>query len=95
MLFGPADACNLSPGRVPEAITVAASDISDTRWFMSNYGTCVDLYAPGVGIKSSMWTSKTATIMADGTSMATPHVSGAAALYLQNNPTALPLEVCP
>lgn len=78
-----ADACLLSPARIPQSITVAAIDMTDTRWSESNYGTCVDLYAPGVDITSAMFTSPTATISASGTSMAAPHVSGIAAQYLQ------------
>lgn len=77
------DACLLSPARIPQSITVAASDKKDMRWADSNYGTCVDLYAPGVDITSSMFTSDTAIITATGTSMACPHVSGVAAQYLQ------------
>ena len=90
-----ADACQLSPARVSTALTVAASDITDTRWASSNYGSCVDLYSPGVNILSSMDTSNTATITATGTSMATPIVSGVAALYLQDNPSASAAEVRP
>ena len=85
-----ADACLLSPAHVPQCIAVAASDIDDKRWADSNYGTCVDLYAPGVDITSSMFTSPTATIVASGTSMACPMVSGVAAQYLQVCPAATP-----
>ena len=88
-----ADACQLSPARLPAGITVAASDKTDTRWPNSNYGSCVDLYAPGVAVLSAMHTSDTATMTASGTSMSCPHVSGVAALYLQSNPTAQPNEV--
>jgi len=78
-----ADACLLSPAHVPQCIAVAASDETDARWADSNYGSCVDLYAPGVDITSAMFTSATATIVASGTSMACPMVSGVAAQYLQ------------
>ena len=78
-----ADACLLSPAHVPQCIAVAASDVADSRWADSNYGSCVDLYAPGVDITSAMFTSASATIVASGTSMACPMVSGVAAQYLQ------------
>ena len=88
-----ADACLLSPGHLPPVITVAASDNTDTRWSYSNYGTCVDLYAPGVNILSAMYTTPTATLVASGTSMACPLASGAVAQYLQLDPTASPAQV--
>jgi subtilisin family serine protease len=88
-----ADASTSSPARVPEAITVAASDQNDGQASFSNFGSLVDLYAPGVGITSSWGSGNTATNTISGTSMATPHVVGAAALYLAGHPTATPAEV--
>jgi subtilisin family serine protease len=89
-----ADACNTSPARVPTAITVGATDpTNDTVTTFSNIGTCVDLFAPGLGIQSSWIGSNTATNIISGTSMAAPHVAGVAARYLQNNPFATPSMV--
>ncbi|MER5177123.1 S8 family peptidase [Streptomyces sp. NPDC002896] len=89
----PANACNYSPARVPEAITVGATDSSDKRASWSNYGTCLDLFAPGVNITSAWDDSDTATNTISGTSMATPHTTGVAALYLATHPTATPAQV--
>lgn len=85
------DACKTSPARVPGVLTVAASDRTDARATFSNWGTCVDLFAPGVEITSDWKGSTTRTI--SGTSMATPHVVGAAALYLDAHPSASPATV--
>jgi len=87
------DACGFSPARVPEAITVGATDKTDTKTSWSNYGPCVDVFAPGNGITSAWNTSNSATNTISGTSMATPHVVGVAALYLQSNTGASPAAV--
>jgi serine protease len=87
------DACSYSPARVPEALTVGATSSSDTRASWSNYGTCVDLFAPGVSITAAWHTSNTATNTISGTSMASPHVAGVAAKYLAANAAASPSTV--
>ena len=87
------NACNVSPARVAAALTVGATDKTDKRASFSNYGTCLDLFAPGVSITSSWYSNDTATNTIGGTSMASPHVAGVAALYLQGNPSATPATV--
>jgi subtilisin family serine protease len=88
-----ADACGGSPARVPAAITVGATQSNDARASFSDFGTCVDLFAPGVNITSSWNTSDTATNTISGTSMATPHVTGVAALYLEQHGAVSPASV--
>ncbi|MDX2731823.1 MULTISPECIES: S8 family peptidase [Streptomyces] len=88
-----ADAGEGSPARVPEAITVASSTVDDEQSSFSNYGPVVDIYAPGSDITSSWNDSDDATNTISGTSMATPHVVGAAAVYLAGHPDATPAEV--
>ena len=88
-----ADACSYSPARASNAITVGATDSSDARASFSNYGSCVDIFAPGSGITSAAYSSDTATTSMSGTSMASPHVAGAVALYLEMNSSATPSAV--
>jgi subtilisin family serine protease len=89
----PLDACTQSPARVPAAITVGATQQNDAKASFSNIGTCLDIFAPGVGITSSWNSSDTATNTISGTSMATPHVTGAAALILADKPAFTPQQV--
>jgi hypothetical protein len=87
------NACFYSPARIAGAITVAASTSSDARAYFSNYGSCVDIFAPGVDIPSSWNTEDTAANTLSGTSMASPHVAGVAALYLSQHGTVAPATV--
>ncbi|MEU3406654.1 S8 family peptidase [Streptomyces sp. NPDC006670] len=87
------DASTKSPARVAEAITVGATTNTDAKASYSNYGSVLDVFAPGSSITSSWGTGDTATNTISGTSMATPHVVGAAALYLSQNPSATPAQV--
>ncbi|HEY9517316.1 MAG TPA: S8 family serine peptidase [Gemmatimonadaceae bacterium] len=87
------DACRQSPARVSQVLTVAATQEHDARASWSNYGSCVNIFAPGVGITSASYTSDGATRVMSGTSMAAPHVTGVAALYLQVHPDASPSQV--
>jgi subtilisin family serine protease len=87
------DACDVSPARTPDAITVAASDNKDKRASFSNYGKCVDLFAPGVDITSAWHTGNRKSNTISGTSMASPHVAGVAALILGEDRELTPSEV--
>lgn len=86
------DACKYSPARVPDAMTIGATKQDDAKTSWSNYGNCVDWFAPGYQITAAWYTSDTATNTISGTSMAAPHVAGVAALYLQSNPGATALQ---
>jgi subtilisin family serine protease len=88
-----AQTCSNSPARVPSAITVAASDQNDNEASFTNHGSCNDIFAPGVGIQSASYQSDVGSLILSGTSMAAPHVTGAAALVLQRAPSATPAQV--
>ncbi|MFH8574634.1 S8 family peptidase [Streptomyces zaomyceticus] len=87
------NASSTSPARVPAAITVGATSNTDAKASWSNFGSVLDLFAPGVSITAGWNTSDTATSTISGTSMATPHVAGAAAIYLAGHPSATPAQV--
>ncbi|OHU85038.1 MULTISPECIES: S8 family peptidase [Pseudoalteromonas] len=87
------NACNYSPARAANAVTVGSTTSSDSRSSFSNYGTCLDIYAPGSSIKSAWYNSNTATNTISGTSMAAPHVAGTVALYLDENPSLTPSQL--
>lgn len=88
-----ADACSYSPARVPAAITIGATDIRDARASYSNFGSCVDMWAPGTQITSAWIAGTSATNTISGTSMASPHVAGLAARVLSMNPALTPTDV--
>lgn len=87
------DACQYTPASEPQALTVGATGSTDQRASFSNYGYCLDLFAPGVAITSAFNTGDDALQTWSGTSMASPHVAGVAALYLGENPDANPTTV--
>ncbi|HEX6749338.1 MAG TPA: S8 family peptidase [Longimicrobium sp.] len=89
----PINACNESPANAPNVLTVGATDNTDKEASFSNYGTCVDILAPGVNIVSSDYSVTNQVVGMSGTSMASPHVAGVAAQYLGSNPTATPAQV--
>lgn len=88
-----ANASSYSPARVTQAITVGATTSTDARAGYSNYGSVLDIFAPGSSITAGWYTSDTATNTISGTSMATPHVAGAAAVYLAGHTSATPAQV--
>ncbi|XP_022111244.1 uncharacterized protein LOC110990508 [Acanthaster planci] len=87
------DACNVSPAAVKGVLSVGATNSHDSRAYFSNHGPCIDLFAPGVGILSTAHSSDTGSMTLSGTSMACPHVTGAAAVYLGSNPGSSPRAV--
>ena len=87
------DACYYSPQGVAAAVTVGNTNSSDGRNSSSNYGSCLDIFAPGTSIVSASYSSNTGSATMTGTSMASPHTAGAAAVYLGLNPNATPAQV--
>jgi subtilisin family serine protease len=87
------DACYYSPQSVAAAVTVGNTNSSDARNSSSNYGSCLDIFAPGTSIVSASYSSNTGSATMTGTSMASPHTAGAAAVYLGLNPNATPAQV--
>ncbi len=87
------DACTISPARIPEVITIAGSTIRDRKAMTSSWGTCIDWFAPGEDITAAWATSDSASVVETGTSFATPHTTGVAALYLEGSPGATPQQV--
>jgi subtilisin family serine protease len=92
-LGNPMNACQEAPAGYANALTVGATNSTDHEWSSSNYGSCVDLLAPGVSIRSTWITNDSATYTLTGTSMAAPHAAGVAAQYLQLYPVAYPSTV--